>query len=57
MSLLNDVLDFSKMEAGQLHLERISFDMRAVLQNSANLMQPAAQQKVAKPHNLNNCPS
>jgi signal transduction histidine kinase/HPt (histidine-containing phosphotransfer) domain-containing protein len=45
LTLLNDVLDFSKMEAGRLELEHVDFDLDAVLASVATLMSPRATAK------------
>jgi signal transduction histidine kinase/HPt (histidine-containing phosphotransfer) domain-containing protein/ActR/RegA family two-component response regulator len=45
LTLLNDVLDFSKMEAGRLELERVDFDLDAVLASVVTLMSPRAAAK------------
>jgi signal transduction histidine kinase/ActR/RegA family two-component response regulator/HPt (histidine-containing phosphotransfer) domain-containing protein len=45
LTLLNDVLDFSKMEAGRLELERVDFDLDAVLASVVTLMAPRAAAK------------
>ena len=45
--LLNDILDLSKIEAGRLELERISIDVRALVQEVVNLLtETAADSKV-----------
>lgn len=36
MALLNDVLDFSKMDAGKLDLERLSTDLKTLVSNAVN---------------------
>src|SRR5690606_25927865 len=38
VELLNDILDLSKFDAGQLELERIPFDMGAMVEDTANLL-------------------
>ena len=43
--ILNDILDFSKIEAGKLSLERIPFDPRTVLEEAADMVAQAAQNK------------
>lgn len=43
--ILNDVLDFSKMEAGKLTLENIDFDLRAFVEKTLLLLGPRAEEK------------
>ncbi|TCO80442.1 signal transduction histidine kinase [Plasticicumulans lactativorans] len=43
--LLNDILDFSRIEAGKLDLVRRPFDLREVLDNAVRLFAPAARVK------------
>jgi signal transduction histidine kinase len=43
--LVNEVLDFSKLEAGRLELERVAFSLRALLENVAQSMAGAAGEK------------
>ncbi|MCU0125987.1 response regulator [Pseudomonas vlassakiae] len=46
VELLNDILDLSKFDAGQLELERIPFDMGAMVEDTANLLSQNAAQNV-----------
>ena len=45
MSILNDILDYSKVEAGQMELERSVFQLESVLQTCSNLFIEAAISK------------
>lgn len=46
VELLNDILDLSKFDAGQLELERIPFDLGAMLEDTANLLSQNAAASV-----------
>jgi Signal transduction histidine kinase len=45
LTVLNDVLDFSKVEAGQMELEHIDFDLREVTKDAVRLLTPSAAEK------------
>lgn len=45
LSLLNDLLDISKIEAGELQLENIAFDLHKIIAADCALFQPSASQK------------
>jgi PAS domain S-box-containing protein len=45
MRLLNDILDLSKIEAGQMQISPETIDLRHVLRSCIKLVQPAASQK------------
>ena len=45
LGLINDVLDYSRIEAGKLALESIPFELNQVLHNVANLVALKAQEK------------
>lgn len=45
LTLLDDVLDFSKVDAGKLELERVDFDLRTMLEDLCSSMALAAQEK------------
>ncbi|MBB5713104.1 ATP-binding protein [Sphingomonas xinjiangensis] len=45
MSLLNDILDLSKVDAGQMTVEHAPIDLRHVLQGPVNLMMATALEK------------
>ena len=45
LRLIDDILDFSKVEAGKMMLERLSFDLHEVVLKVARMMQPQAQPK------------
>ena len=44
LSLLNDVLDFSKFNAGALVLEEVEFDLRQLIEDTTVLFTPRAEQ-------------
>jgi hypothetical protein len=45
LALINDVLDISKIEAGQLEISRSSFPLRPSIEKTAALVSPLAQKK------------
>ncbi len=45
LALINDVLDISKIEAGQLEVARASFDLRAAIESALRSITPQAQKK------------
>ena len=45
LSLINDILDLSKIEAGRLQVESVDFELSAVLDNVASLIGQAATDK------------
>jgi len=45
LSIINDILDLSKIEAGKLRLEDSDFNLSAVLDNVASIINPSAQEK------------
>ena len=45
LSILNDVLDFTKIEAGQMELEQVEFSLHELLQQLKKLLAPMAQEK------------
>jgi PAS domain S-box-containing protein len=45
LALINDVLDISKIEAGQLEILKLPFDMRQIIESVLRVIQPLAQKK------------
>jgi PAS domain S-box-containing protein len=45
MDIINDILDFSKIEAGKLRLEPTDFDLRAAIDEVADLLSSKAHEK------------
>lgn len=45
LTLLNDLLDFSKLEVGKLNLENIRFDLRQAVEDALELLAQAAHRK------------
>ena len=45
LALINDVLDISKIEAGQLEIIKRPFNMRQAIENVLRIVQPLAQKK------------
>jgi len=48
LGIVNDVLDFSKIESGKLELESIDFDLAALIGNVVDTFSGRAQQKALK---------
>ena len=45
LTIINDILDLSKLEAGKLKVEKVDFDMYEVLEQVQDLLAPRARQK------------
>ena len=45
LTIINDILDYSKMEAGKLTFESIPFDLQVAIKGITDLLTPSAQQK------------
>ncbi|MCC6262602.1 MAG: response regulator [Bryobacterales bacterium] len=45
LTILNDILDFSRIESGKLHLEAIPFDLEELLGSVLETVLPSAQEK------------
>jgi len=45
LGILNDILDYSKIEAGKLNLEEVDFDLDETLRNTAELFSIGAEEK------------
>ncbi|MDO9118980.1 MAG: PAS domain S-box protein [Nitrospira sp.] len=45
MRIINDILDYSKIEAGKLTIESIPFDVRTTIEDILDLLAPTAQSK------------
>jgi signal transduction histidine kinase/DNA-binding response OmpR family regulator len=45
LTVVNDILDISKLEAGKFEIETIDFDLGATVESAAALMSPKARQK------------
>lgn len=48
LTIINDILDLSRMEAGRLELDRIDFDLRNLLERVTGLLEPRARGKGLK---------
>jgi nitrogen-specific signal transduction histidine kinase/FixJ family two-component response regulator len=45
VTIINDILDLSRMEAGRLDLDSVDFDLRALLDRAKTIIEPRASQK------------
>src|SRR5205085_7126835 len=45
LSVINDILDFSKIEAGRLTIESHPFDLRLLIEEVAEMLEPQAEEK------------
>ena len=50
MSVINDILDYARIESGKLHLERIDFDLEELLSDTPALFSAQAVEKRLRLH-------
>lgn len=52
LAILNDILDVSKIEAGQFELESVAFDLHATVRSVVGLMAPRGSEKGVEVHSV-----
>jgi two-component system, sensor histidine kinase and response regulator len=45
LTIINDILDLSRMEAGRLDLDSVDFDLRVLLDRTMSIVEPRAREK------------
>jgi signal transduction histidine kinase/CheY-like chemotaxis protein len=45
LSVINDILDYSKIEAGKMSVESVDFDLRSIVEEVAEVLAPRAHEK------------
>jgi signal transduction histidine kinase len=45
LAIINDILDFAKIESGKFELEKIDFDLRTTVENTVYSLVPRAENK------------
>ena len=55
LSLVNDILDLAKLEAGKMRIDRIDFDLLAVVDGVAAMLAVKAEEKGLKFHCFADC--
>lgn len=48
MSIINDILDLSKIEAGKFNLDSVAFDLQAIIDNTIRMLSPLAKENALR---------